>query len=265
MSLVDSHCHLDFEDFSEDFDAVLARAADAGVTTMQTICTRVSQFEKVRDIADAHANIWCSVGIHPHNVGEEPEVTPAHLEAMAAHPKVIGIGETGLDNFYDHGPRDLQERSFRAHIAAARSTGLPVIVHTRNADSDTCRILREEAATGVFPGVIHCFSTGREVAETAIELGLYVSLAGILTFKNAADLRDTVRDLPLDRLLVETDAPYLAPVPNRGKRNEPSFVRDTAVCVATVKDIEFDDVARETTNNFFRLFSKASPPTVDNQ
>ena len=265
MPLVDSHCHLDFEDFAGDFDDMLARAADAGVATMQTICTRVSQFDQVRDIAAAHKNIWCSVGIHPHNVADEPDVTPAHLAAMAAHPKVIGIGETGLDFFYDHSPRDAQEKSFRAHIGAARDTGLPVIIHTRDADDETCRILREEAAIGAFPGVIHCFSTGRQVAETAIELGLSISLAGILTFKKADDLREIVRELPMERLLVETDAPYLAPVPNRGKRNEPAFVRDTALCVAALKNLDLDNVSRETSANFFKLFSKASPPTPDIQ
>jgi TatD DNase family protein len=256
--LVDSHCHLDFPDFGAELDAVLARAADAGIGTMQTICTRVTQFDGVLSLAETHPKIWCSVGVHPHHVAEEPEVTTAHLVGLAAHPKVIGIGETGLDFFYDTSPRAAQEASFRRHIAAARETGLPLIVHTRDADQETNRILREEAEEGPFPGVIHCFSTGREVAETALDLGLYVSLSGILTFKKAEELREIAADLPLDRVLVETDAPYLAPVPHRGKRNEPAFVRQTAERLAEIKQVAPEEIAEITTANFFRLFSKAT-------
>ena len=257
--LVDSHCHLDFPDFGDDLDGVLARAAEAGVGTVQTICTRVTQFDSVRALAENNKRIWCSVGIHPHHVAEEPEVTADHLVRMAEHPKVIGIGETGLDFHYDNSPRPQQEASFRQHIAAARETGLPLIVHTRSADEDTCRILREEAGRGAFPGVIHCFSAGRNVAETALEIGFHVSFSGILTFKKAEEVRAVARDVPADRLLVETDAPYLAPVPHRGRRNEPAHVIHTAARLADIKGLAEAELARVTTDNFFRLFSKSAP------
>ena len=261
--LVDSHCHLDFPDFGDDLDGVLARAAEAGVGTLQTICTRVTAFDTIRALAEAHAQVWCSVGIHPHHVAEEPAVTADHLVRMADHPKVIGIGETGLDFHYDNSPRPQQEASFRQHIAAARATGLPLIVHTRSADADTCRILREEAGKGAFPGLIHCFSAGRTVAETALDLGLYVSFSGILTFKNADEVRAVARDVPADRLLVETDAPYLAPVPHRGRRNEPAHVRHTAERLAAIKGLDEAELACVTTENFFRLFSKSSFQQTD--
>ena len=258
MMLVDSHCHLDFEDFDADREAVLARARDAEVGALQTICTRLSQFDQVLALAEAHENIWCSVGIHPHHVAEEGAFTATDLLARAErHAKVIGIGETGLDFYYDTSPRDQQASAFRAHITAARESGLPLIVHTRNADRETCDILREEAGKGAFPGVIHCFSVGREVAETALELGLYISLSGIVTFKNAESLRAIAREIPHDRLLVETDAPYLAPVPHRGKRNEPAYVCDTAQFVAELKGVSFAELAVKTTENFFNLFSRA--------
>jgi TatD DNase family protein len=264
--LVDSHCHLDFEDFAEDFDGVLARAAEAGVVAMQTICTRLSEFEQVSALADKYPNIWCSVGIHPHHVAEEDDFTLQDLLGrVAAQPKVIGIGETGLDFHYDMSPRAEQETAFRIHIEAARQSQLPLIVHTRNADGETCRILREEAGRGAFPGVIHCFSVGREVAETALELGFYISLSGIVTFKNAEDLREIVRDVPLERILVETDAPYLAPMPHRGKRNEPAFVRDTAQYVADLKGVTYDELTAQTGRNFFDLFSRIDSKLVDNQ
>ncbi len=266
MMLVDSHCHLDFEDFDADREAVLARARDAGVGAVQTICTRLSQFEQVLALAEAHENMWCSVGIHPHHVAEEEDFTAADLLARAErHAKVIGIGETGLDFYYDTSPRDQQESAFREHIAAARDSGLPLIVHTRNADRETCDILREEAGKGAYPGVIHCFSVGREVAETALELGLYISLSGIVTFKNAETLRDIAGNIPLDRLLVETDAPYLAPVPHRGKRNEPAYVRDTAEFVAELKAVSFADIAAKSSENFFKLFSRADSELIDNK
>ncbi|MSO74884.1 MAG: TatD family deoxyribonuclease [Alphaproteobacteria bacterium] len=256
--LVDSHCHLDFPDFVDDLDGVLARATTAGVGWMQTICTRLRSFDGVVALAERNERLFCSVGVHPHHVAEETEpVTPEVLLARAKHPKVIGLGETGLDFYYEQSPRDQQEASFRAHIVAARRSGLPIIVHTRTADTETIRIMREEAERGRFPGVIHCFTAGRAVAQCALELGLYVSLAGILTFKNAGALRDVVRDLPLDRLLVETDSPYLAPVPHRGKRNEPAFVPEVAAALATLKGISAEQVAQTTTDNFFRLFSKA--------
>lgn len=262
--LIDSHCHLDFEDFAEDFGDVLARAQEAGVGAMQTICTRLSQFEQVAAIADTYPNIWCSVGIHPHHVAEEDDFTAADLlERVSAHPKVISIGETGLDFHYDMSPRGAQEVAFRIHIDAARQCQLPLIVHTRNADVETCRILREEAGRGAFPGVIHCFSVGREVAETALELGFYISLSGIVTFKNAEQLRQIVRDVPLERLLVETDAPYLAPMPHRGRRNEPAYVRDTAQFVAELKGMTYGELTRQTGQNFFELFSRVDAKSVE--
>jgi TatD DNase family protein len=258
--LVDSHCHLDFDSFDADRDDVLRRAFDAGVGTMVTICTRLSRFEDIRAIAERDDRLWCSVGIHPHQVAEEEAVTLAGLIERAAHPKVIGIGETGLDYFYDHSPRADQAASFRIHIAAARETGLPLIVHTRDADAEMAAILREEAGKGAFPCVLHCFSSGRALAEAALSLGFYISLSGIVTFRNADELRAIARDVPLDRLLVETDSPFLAPVPERGKRNEPAFVVHTAAKVAEIRGIEPDILARASTDNFFRLFAKARPP-----
>lgn len=258
--LVDSHCHLDFDAFQEDFDGVLARAGDAGVGTMVTICTRLSRFADVRRIAETNANIWCSVGVHPHEAAAEGVDDPAALLELAAHPEVVGIGETGLDYYYEHSPREAQDISFRAHIAAARESELPLIVHARNADVDTMRILREEHAKGPFPGVIHCFTASRQLADAAIDIGLYVSFSGILTFKNATAIQETAAELPIDRILVETDAPYLAPAPNRGKRNEPSFVAHTAAYLAGLRGETAAGIADITTENFFRLFSKAQPP-----
>ena len=255
--LIDSHCHLDFPELASDESGVLARARAAGVAGMLTIGTRLDRFAGVRAIAERHANIWCSVGVHPHEAKEEGQRTPDRLVEATRHPKVIGIGETGLDFYYEHSPRAEQAESFRAHIAAARQTGLPLIVHTRDADAETGDILEEEFAQGAFGGLIHCFSSGRRVAERALALGLYVSISGIVTFKAASDLRDIVRDIPLDRLLVETDAPYLAPVPRRGKTNEPAFVAHTAAKVAELKGISPAELAAATTDNFFRLFAKA--------
>jgi TatD DNase family protein len=256
--LVDSHCHLDFADFAAERDAIVARARAAGVGTMLTISTRLDQFPGVRAIAEQYGDIWCSVGAHPHEAANHAATTTAQLAALAAHPRVVGIGETGLDFHYDLSPRDVQERVFRAHIAASRATGLPLIIHAREADEEVARILREEAPP---PGVMHCFSSGRALAEAALDLGFYISISGIVTFRNAADLRAIVRDVPLDRLLIETDAPYLAPVPYRGKRNEPAYVAATAAAVAALKDIETAALAAATTDNFFRLFGKARRPT----
>ena len=256
--LVDSHCHLDYPDFAEELPAVLERAKAAGVGHMVTICTRLSKFDGVKAVAQAHDNIYCSVGIHPHDAGKEPRTTVQELVELTNHPKVVGIGETGLDFYYDNSPRDDQEASFRIHIGASRETGLPLIIHTRDADDKTIEILDEEQEKGAFPGLIHCFSVGRGVAEAAIRHGMYISLSGILTFKNSAALQDIVKDLPLDRLLVETDAPFLAPVPQRGKRNEPSFVRHTAEFAADLLGISFAELEQATTDNFFRLFSKAA-------
>ena len=225
---------------------------------MMTICTHVSKFDQVLRVAETYNNMFCTVGIHPHNALIEDEVTPDQLIALAQNPKVVGFGETGLDYYYDKAPRDIQQAQFRSHIAAARQTGLPLIIHTRDADDDMAKILSEEAEKGAFPGLLHCFSSSQKLADTALDLGLYISISGIVTFKNAEDLRQTVKNAPLDRLLVETDAPYLAPVPKRGKRNEPAFTAHTAEKVAEVKGLSISEVANATTENFFRLFTKAS-------
>jgi TatD DNase family protein len=255
--LVDSHCHLDFPDFAPERDAVIARAFAAGVGTMLTICTRLDQFDGVRAIAESDPRLWCSVGAHPHEAADHAELSAERLVALASQPRVVGIGETGLDFHYDLSARDIQARVFRGHIAASRATGLPLIIHAREADAEMAAILAEEQPP---PGVLHCFTSGRALAETALELGFYISVSGIVTFRNADDLRAIVRDLPLDRLLVETDAPYLAPVPYRGKRNEPAFVAATAAFVAELRGIELRALAEATTANFFRLFKKAVPP-----
>jgi TatD DNase family protein len=255
--LVDSHCHLDFPDFAPERDAVIARAFAAGIGTMLTICTRLDQFDGVRTIAESDPRIWCSVGAHPHEAADHAELIPDRLVALAAHDRVVGIGETGLDFHYDMSPRDVQERVFRAHITASRLSGLPMIIHAREADGEVAAILVEEKPP---PGVLHCFTAGRALADAALDLGFYISISGIVTFRNAEDLRAIVRDLPLDRLLVETDAPYLAPVPYRGKRNEPAFVAATASFVAALKGLEVDALAAATTANFFRLFAKAREP-----
>lgn len=257
--LVDSHCHLDFDTYDADRDEVVERARRAGVGIMQTICTKLSAFPRVRAIAERYPDIYCSVGVHPHEAEAEGVGEPDALIAAAAHPKVIGIGETGLDFYYEHSPREAQARSFRAHIAAARETALPLIVHTRDADPETIEILGEEMKAGTFSGLIHCFSTSRYLAEKAVELGLSISVAGIVTFKRSEELREIVSAIPLDRLLVETDAPFLAPVPNRGKRNEPSYVVHTATLIADLKGVTPEALAERTTANFFALFSKASP------
>ncbi|MDV7338590.1 TatD family hydrolase [Terasakiella sp. A23] len=255
--LVDSHCHLDFPDFAEDFDEVLARADEAGVKTMMTICTYVTKFDQVHDIAKAHDNIYCTIGIHPHNADSEPEVSVEDLTGPAASDKVIGFGETGLDYFYEHSPREIQQKQFRTHIEAARKLDLPVIIHTRDAEEDTLRIIEEEMAAAPFKGLIHCFSASKAFADRMVELGLYISISGIITFKKAEELREAIKDVPLDRLLVETDAPYLSPIPKRGKRNEPAFTAYTSAKVAEVKGVSEEEMATQTTDNFFTLFSKA--------
>jgi TatD DNase family protein len=255
--LVDSHCHLDFPDFAPEREAVIDRAFAAGIGTMLTICTRLDQFDRVRAIAEAEPRIWCSVGAHPHDAADHADLLAERLVALAAHPRVVGIGETGLDFHYDLSPHDVQERVFRAHIAASKASGLPLIIHAREADAEIAATLAAEQPP---PGVLHCFSSGRVLAEAALDLGFFISISGIVTFRNAEDLRGIVRDLPLDRLLVETDAPYLAPVPYRGKRNEPAFVAATAAFVAELKGIAAEEFAAVTTANFFRLFAKASPP-----
>lgn len=254
--LVDSHCHLNFPDFGEDLDAVVARAGEAGVGVMQTICTKMREFDGILAIAERYPHVFCSVGVHPHEADHEPMVTTEELLEKAAHPKVIGIGETGLDFYYEHSPRKEQEESFRRHIAASRAARLPIIVHTRDADDDTIRIMRDEMGKGAFPGLIHCFSSGQEMADAALEMGFYISVSGIATFKKAEALRDTIRTVPLERLLVETDAPFLAPMPYRGKRNEPSYVVQTNKVLAELKGVSEEECAAVTTRNFFALFTK---------
>ena len=254
--LVDSHCHLDFPDFSDQLDDVVERARAAGVGRMVTICTRVKKFPQVLAVAQKYDDIFCSVGTHPHNAAEELDVTVEDLLRLSADPKVVALGEAGLDYHYDKAPRDAQAQGFRTHIAAARESGLPLVIHARSADDDMISILEEETRAGAFPAVLHCFSSGRKLAERGIDLGLYVSFSGILTFKNSQDIRDIAKDMPKDRVLVETDAPYLAPMPNRGKTNEPSFVAHTAAMLADVWGMETDELHRQTGENFFRLFSK---------
>ncbi|SDB13804.1 TatD family hydrolase [Bauldia litoralis] len=258
--IVDSHCHLDFPDFDTDRDALVERARAAGVETMVTISTRVAKYAGLKAIVERYDNVYCSIGTHPHNAAEEPDVTTADLIALAADPKVVAIGEAGLDYHYDNAPRDAQRTSFIRHIAAARETGLPLVIHARSADDDMAAILREEMGKGAFPAILHCFSSGRDLALAGIELGLHVSFSGILTFKRSEDLRAIAAGLPLDRLLVETDAPYLAPVPHRGQRNEPSYVVETAKVLAETRGLEPAALAAATTDNFYRLFSKIERP-----
>ncbi len=257
--LVDSHCHLNFPDFENKISDVVQRAHDMDVKYMQTICTRLGEFPQILDIANDYKNIWCSVGVHPNNVAEEELTNSQELTQLAKDDKVIGIGETGLDYYYEHSPREKQQKSFIEHLKASAETGLPVIVHTRDADDDTLEILQEQYSKKAFKGLIHCFSTSSKLAYGAIELGMYISISGIVTFKKATLLQDIVKELPIEKLLVETDAPYLAPTPHRGKTNEPGFTRHTAEFVAKLKGIPYDEVAQITTSNFFELFSKARP------
>ena len=254
--LIDSHCHLDFPDFAGDLQAVLQRAADASVTRMITISTRVCRFDAVRELAEEHEEVFCSVGTHPHNAAEELDVGVEHLVELARHPKVVAIGEAGLDYYYEKSPRSAQQQGFRTHIAAARETKLPLVIHARSADDDVARILREETEAGAFPFVLHCFSSGRALAELGVALGGYISFSGIVTFRNSNELRDIAAIVPLDRLLVETDAPYLAPVPHRGRRNEPAYVAETARVLAEHRGMEPDALAQAATANTERLFWK---------
>ncbi len=258
--LIDSHCHLDFPDFAAELDAVVARARAAGIERMVTISTRVARQPDVLAIAERFSDVFCSVGTHPHHADEELDVTTADLVARTRHPKVVALGEAGLDYHYDNSPREAQERGFRNHIAAARQTGLPLVIHSRDADDDMARILEEESGKGAFSAVLHCFTGGPDLARRAIALGHYVSFTGILTFKNSSALRAIAAELPADRILVETDAPYLAPGKFRGKRNEPAFVVETAKVLAEARGVSFDEIARQTTANFFRLFRKMPQP-----
>jgi TatD DNase family protein len=254
--LVDSHCHLDFPDFAEDLDGIVARAETAGVGRIVTISTRVRRLAGLLEIAGRFPKVYCSVGTHPHHADEEDGIAADELIALTDHPKVVALGEAGLDYFYQHGSRQAQERGFRAHIAAARATGLPLVIHTRDADEDCARILEDEMTKGSFRAVLHCYTGGRELAMKAIALGLSISFTGILTFKKSQGLRDLAAELPADRIMVETDAPYLAPGKFRGKRNEPSYVVEIARVLAETRGVSLEEISRQTTQNFFRLFSK---------
>jgi TatD DNase family protein len=258
--LVDSHCHLDFPDFADDLDAIVARAKVAGVGRMVTISTRVRRLGGLLDIAGRFPEVYCSVGTHPHHADEEDGITTDELIELTKNPKVVALGEAGLDNFYEHGSPEAQERGFRAHIAAARATGLPLVIHTRDADEPCGRILEDEMAKGSFRAVLHCYTGGRELAMKAIALGLSISFTGILTFKKSQALRDLAAELPADRIMVETDSPYLAPGKFRGKRNEPSYVGEVAKVLAETRGVSLEEISHQTTENFFRLFSKVPSP-----
>ncbi|MDW9814263.1 YchF/TatD family DNA exonuclease [Sinorhizobium meliloti] len=254
--LIDTHCHLDFPDFEAERDAIIERARDAGVGQMVTISTRVKRFDTILAIAERYPNVFCSVGTHPHNADEELDVTADDLVRLSAHPKVVAIGEAGLDYFYDNAPRDAQAVGLRRHIAAARTTGLPLVIHSRSADDDMAAILTEESGKGAFPFLLHCFSSSPDLARIGVELGGYVSFSGILTFPKSEELRDIARTVPRDRMIVETDAPYLAPKPFRGKRNEPAYVAHTAEVLAQAIGVSREEIAEITTENAFRIFSK---------
>lgn len=256
---VDSHCHLNYKGLVDRQAEVIQRAGEAGVSAMLNISTREREWDEVIGAARTASNIWASVGIHPHEADAHPDIDTRKLVAKAADPRVIGIGETGLDYYYDHSDRDRQKDSFRAHIAASRETGLPLIVHTRDAEADTADILADEMGKGAYPGVIHCFTASRVFAEKALALGLYISISGIVTFKNAKDLQETAAIIPEDRLLIETDSPFLAPVPHRGKPCEPAFVADTARFLAELRGVSIEAFGIRTTENFYRLFDKATP------
>jgi TatD DNase family protein len=254
--LIDSHCHLDFPDFAEELDAVVERAEAAGIGRMVTISTRVRRLPALLEICQRFPNVYCSIGTHPHQADEEDGIPAGELIELTKHPKVVALGEAGLDYFYEHGSREAQERGFRTHIAAARATGLPLVIHTREADDACGRILEDEMAIGAFRAVLHCYTGGRELAMRAIALGFSISFTGILTFKKSQALRDLAAELPADRIMVETDSPYLAPGKFRGKRNEPSYVVETAKVLAETRGVSLEEISRQTTENFFRLFSK---------
>ncbi|GHH07445.1 TatD-related deoxyribonuclease [Sphingomonas glacialis] len=252
----DSHCHLNYKGLVEGQQDVLARARARGVHAMLNIATRESEWDAVIATAERESDVWATVGIHPHEADQHPDIGTARLVERAQHPRVVGIGESGLDYFYDHSDRDRQRASFRAHIAAARETQLPLVVHTRDAEDDTAEIMREEMGKGAYPAVIHCFTASGAFADIALEIGCYISISGIVTFKNAKDLQETAARLPLDRLLIETDAPFLAPVPHRGKTGEPAFVADTAAFLAQLRGEALETLAAATAENFHALFTK---------
>ena len=254
--LIDTHCHLDFEDFAEERDQIISRALEAGVKQMITISTRIRKFDRITALTDAYEQVFCSVGTHPNNAHEEPDIETDEIVKLSEHPKCVAIGEAGLDYFYDYAPPEVQATGLRRHIAAARVTGLPLVIHARAADDDMAAILKDEAGKGAFPFLLHCFSSGAELARVGVELGGYVSFSGILTFPKSEDIREIARSVPRDRLLVETDAPYLAPKKWRGKRNEPSYVVNTAQVLAETIGVSEDEIAEITTENAFRCFSK---------
>jgi len=260
--IVDSHCHLNYGSLAEDLDGVLERAEAAGVGTMLAINARLKEFAEVLDIAIAHDHIWATVGSHPHDAENEWGIKAEQLIALSAHKKVVGIGETGLDYYYEHSPRDKQKSNFIAHIEASRETGLPLIVHARDADDDCAEIMEAEMKKGEYPAVIHCFTASEEFARRSLDIGCYISLSGIVTFKSAKELQQAIKIIPLERMLIETDAPYLAPVPMRGKPNEPSYVRHTAQFLSSHFNVSFEELARVTTDNFFELFSKTTRPDL---
>jgi len=260
--LIDSHCHLDFPDFADELDEVMARARAAGIDRLVTISTRVRRQAPLLAITERFPDVYCSIGTHPHYAHEEADVSLAELVAATRAEKVVAIGEAGLDYHYDNSPREAQERGFRTHIGAARETGLPLVIHSREADDDTARILEEEMGKDAFAAVLHCFNGGRELARRAVALGHFISFTGILTFKNSEELRAIAAELPTDRILIETDAPYLAPGKYRGKRNEPAFVVETAKVLAEVRGVSFDAIAKESTANFYRLFAKVPSPAL---
>ncbi|WP_230533070.1 TatD family hydrolase [Microvirga roseola] len=261
--LIDSHCHLDFPDLQARLPEILAAASAAGIGRMVTISTHVARFDTYRAIAEAHESVYFTVGTHPHNAGAEPDVPAQRIVELSAHPRCVAVGEAGLDYYYDKSPRDVQQRVFRTHIDAARETGLPLVIHARDADEDMIRILQEEMGRGRFDAVLHCFSSGEKLAQVGVELGLYVSFSGILTFRNSEEIRRIAAGVPQNRLLVETDAPYLAPVPFRGKTNEPAYVAHTAHVLAEVIGVSDAQMAQITTANFYRLFSKAAQADAD--
>jgi len=256
MNIIDSHCHLDFEEFNEDIDEVLKRAKDNKIIGIQTICTKVSEFKRILNIANKYKNIWCSIGVHPHNT-ENEEFSVNQIIKLSQSEKVIGIGETGLDYYYKNSNIQSQKESFINHIKISRETGLPLIIHARDADEDIVKLLQKENQHGEVKGVIHCFTSTKNMAKAVLEMGLYISFSGIITFKNAENIRECCKIVPIDKILIETDAPFLAPVPNRGKRNEPSYIINTLKMLSEIKEVDVKEMAEITTNNFFNLFSKA--------
>ena len=255
--IIDTHCHLDFKEFNEDFNDVLLNAKNNNISGMQTICTKIDEFPKILDIAKKHSNIWCSVGTHPHNAESEKHISQDTIKKLCDNDKVIGIGETGLDYYYENSNKEDQINSFLKHIEIAKITSIPLIIHARDADDDIIEILTTEYNKSPFTGVIHCFTSSYKLAEAALSIGFYISFSGIITFKNAEEIRNSCKKIPIERILVETDAPFLAPVPYRGKRNEPSYITETIKKVAEIKELTVEEVTNITTNNFFDLFTKA--------